>query len=98
MQRVDSKLIWLGYGCAVLSLFFGGNAVEVPIALGLGAIGLVIGVIAASRGRPLNGVAVIIISVIFAYLGATGFRQGVVEGFEQGYQSARERNQGQMQP
>jgi hypothetical protein len=97
MNRASLKLVFLGYGCAILSLFFGGDTVQVCIAIGLGVAGLLIGLLAASRGRPRNGIAILILSVIFAYLGATGFYQGFIEGFAQAYQAARLAHQGQVQ-
>lgn len=96
MNRASRKLVLFGYGCAVLSLLFGGDTVQLLIAVGLGGAGLAIGIVALVRGRPLNGAAVIIFSVIFAYFGATGFRQGFLGGFEQAYQASRHPGQAQQ--
>ena len=95
MLGADRKLVWLGYGCATLSLFFGGTGLGLLITILIGVAGFAIGVFSAFRGRPRNGIAIVVISLTFAYLGTTGFRQGLVEGFEQGYQAGRHATQGQ---
>ncbi len=89
MKPANRKLVLLGYGCAVLPLFIGNNGVEIFIGIALGVAGVCFGITAASGGRRINGTVIIILSVLFAYLSATGFRQGFVDS----YQAARQQQQ-----
>lgn len=93
MQRADRRFVWLGYGCAILALFFDGARGGFLIAIALGIAGLAIGITTLARRRPLNGAAIIVMSIVFAYLGATGFRQAFIGGLGQGFEAGQQAGQ-----
>jgi hypothetical protein len=75
IQRAAHMFVWLGYGCAILWLVFGGNVVGCLMALALQIAGLAWGIIILCHRRRLNGAAIPVISVVLVCLSAIEFRR-----------------------
>ncbi len=69
-QSVTQFLIW-GWISAIVSLF-------IPV---IGAASIVLGYFTIKRHRTGAGIALIIVAVVFIYLGLTGFGTGFISGF-----------------